>query len=210
VEKETDFIIAPTKATKKDLINLGFKKEKIKVVYEAVEEIFKPASKKEIKRIKKKYKIKNKYILCVGINSRKNLNRSIEAFKKINGKYSDINLLVVGHKYEDVKGKKGVIFTGHVNKAYLPVIYSGAECLLYPSLYEGFGLPILEAMACKTPVVTSDRSSMKEVAGNAAVLVDADSVEDIVRGVNTALGKKDKWVKKGQKRLKDLYQKLAK
>ncbi|MBN1169181.1 glycosyltransferase family 4 protein [Candidatus Woesebacteria bacterium] len=210
VKKEVDTIIVPTNATKIDLRSLGFERKNITVIPEAVEPIFKPASSIEIEKIKEKYNIED-FILCVGVSPRKNIKRCIKVFNKVKKNYPKLKLIVIGQFHEKISKVKDVIFTGHVEKKEMPVLYSGAECLLYPSLYEGFGLPILEAMACQTPVVTSDRSSMKEVAGDAAILVDADSVDDIKKGLIKALMEKSNWIKKGKKRVKDFsWEKTAK
>lgn len=85
----------------------------------------------------------------------------------------------------------------------LTALYTGAKVLVFPSLYEGFGLPILDAFASETPVVTSNISSMPEVAGGAAVLVDPYSIDSIVDGINKAITDRDKLIKKGKQRLKD-------
>ena len=86
---------------------------------------------------------------------------------------------------------------GYVPDADLPPLYAGASCFLYPSLYEGFGLPVLEAMAVGTPVVTSDRGSLKEIAGDAAVTVNPESVEAIAFGINVAIKRRDEISQKG-------------
>ncbi len=100
---------------------------------------------------------------------------------------------------------------GQVPFEELPTLYSGADALVYPSLYEGFGLPILEAFVCKTPVVTSNLGSLKEVAGKAAVLVDPHSVDSVAEGVRKALSARKLLVKKGLARVKDFsWQKTAK
>lgn len=92
---------------------------------------------------------------------------------------------------------KGVRLLGFVPDEDLPALYAGASCFLYPSLYEGFGLPVLEAMAVGCPVLTSDRGSLKEVAGEAAVEVNPESVEAIAFGIKVALEKKSELSAKG-------------
>ena len=120
---------------------------------------------------------------------RKNLKRVMAAFAEIRNPKSEIrNLVVVGRAGwgEQVMPAKGVKF-----------LYNGAELFLFPSLYEGFGLPILEAMTVGCPVVTSDRGSLKEVAGEAAVLVDPENEESIAMGIEEAVEKRSVWTAKG-------------
>ncbi|MEJ2441799.1 MAG: glycosyltransferase, partial [Patescibacteria group bacterium] len=90
-------------------------------------------------------------------------------------------------------------FTGHIKEEQMPVYYSGAEALVYPSIYEGFGLPILEAFACKTPVITSNVSSLPEVAGDAAELVDPFDADSIAEGIKNGLNRRKSLIKKGLK-----------
>ena len=179
VKKESDLIIAVSESTKKDIIRfLGIPEEKIKVIYEAVDERFKPQSQERIDKIKNKYDIEGDYLLCFTGPARKNIERVKKAC-------SGRQIFIVGKPYVSIED--------------LPSLYSGALCLVYPSLYEGFGLPILEAMACGCPVVTANVSSMPEVAGNAGVLVNPESVEDITKGIKKALENREDFVKKGFK-----------
>lgn len=201
VKNDVDCIIVPTEFTKKDLVQLGFSSRSAIVIPEAPEAIFKPSSKRDVDKIKKKFNIKDRFILSVGVSPRKNINNTVKAFMKIKKTEKNLQLLIVGHKYIDINVSEGVIFTGHVEKDDLPHLYSAAETFLYPSLYEGFGLPILESMSCGTPVVTSNRSSMKEVAANAAVLVDPENVNDIVAGLISCMKNKNKWSELGSKRV---------
>lgn len=183
VKKEVDKIIVPSNATKKDLSSLGYKEDKIVVIPEAAEDFFKPSSKNDIKRIHKKYNLPEKYLLAVGTNPRKNLTRIEKAIKNI-----PIPLRVVGRD-----------FSGFVPDRDLVALYSGAEALVYPSLLEGFGLPVLEAMKCGCPVVTSNLSSLKEISRDAAVLVDPYSIPSIASGIKKAISNRDILIKKGYK-----------
>lgn len=208
VTREVDAVIVPSKTTAKDAVSLGIKEDKIRVIPEAPDPIFAPVKKDEIKRVKKRYGIYGKYLLAIGITPRKNTERIIEAFEtfKVDTR---MNLVVVGHPFGKFKAKRGVLFLKHVQFRELPAFYSGADALVYPSLYEGFGLPILEAYACKTPVITSNLGSMKEIAGNAAVLVDPYDVDSIVEGIKKALRAKSLG-RKGVKRVKNFsWQKTA-
>jgi len=190
VKKEVKLIIAVSESTKKDIVELlGINPEKIRVIYEAVGEEFKPQNKNKIDEVKRKYGISGDYFLAFSGPQRKNLARIKESCR-------GFNLFVIGQPYVEYQD--------------LPALYSGALGLVYASLYEGFGLPILEAMACGCPVVTSNISSMPEVAGRAAVLVDPLSVEDIKRGIKKMIKEKQKLVKLGFKRVGDFsWQKTA-
>ncbi len=200
IKKEVDRVIVPSEATKKDLFKMGIAKEKIRVIPEAPGEIFKEISQKEIENVKSKYQISGSYLFSIGVGGRKNTERIIRAFENLKGE--NLKLVFVG-RGEDFEEKGGVRFLGHIPFKDLPALYSGGEALLYPSLYEGFGLPILEAMACGTPVVTSNISSMPEVAGDAAVLVNPKDIDSITAGIKKSLQNRKELVRKGLKRVKE-------
>jgi len=180
-------LIAVSKATKEDLIKkVGIDPKRINVVYEGFNTKLKPSnSDAEVSSLKPFY-------LFVGtVQPRKNLGRLIKAFAiHLRG---EVKLVIVGQKgwladdiYQLPKKlgiEERVKFLGHVADEELAKLYSGAEALLFPSLFEGFGLPILEAQACGCPVITSNLSSMPEVAGKGAILVDPYSEGDIVKGM---------------------------
>lgn len=169
---------------------------KIHVILEGVGEHFQPAHPDQITQVKARYGIAHPYILYVGsVEERKNLRRVLHAYAElVNFPHQ---LVIVGAqkwKYEAINetfstlnlGER-VVFTGHVAEADLPALYSGAEVFVFPSLYEGFGLPVLEAMACGTPVVTSNVSSLPEVAGDAALFVDPYDTDTIAEAIRTLL-----------------------
>jgi hypothetical protein len=211
VKKESSRVLVPSNSSKDDLIKLGFKAEIIRVTPEAVPEGFKKVSEEEISRLKKKYNISGDYVLSVGMNPRKNTKRIIEAFDKTRfGK--DLKLVFIGlPKYMKVEEKRNIRIAGHVEESDLPAFYSGAKALIYPSLYEGFGLPVLEAFACECPVVTSNVSSLPEVAGNAAELVDPYEVDSISEGIIKVLRGPKSYIQKGLERVKDFsWEKTAK
>lgn len=203
--RESAIIIVPSTQTKSDVIKAGVNEEKIRVIFEAPSKIYKRASKWEIAKVKLKYKISDSYALSIGASPRKNTKRIIKAFDKANVGLG--SLVVVGRG----DATKDANFLGHVPTYDLPPLYSGASVLIYPSLYEGFGLPILEAYACGCPVVTSNISSMPQVAGNGAVLVDPYSVESIAKGLVKIIKNRDHYVELGEKRVKNFsWDKVAK
>lgn len=200
VIKEVDRIIVPTFATKADLIKFGADEKKIRVIYEGVGNIFKKAAKAEIEATKKKYEIHDDYIMSVGVGERKNTKKIIEGYQKSK---KDFKLVIIGGNRPLNTDARGIIRTGYVSDNDLVNLYSGARALVYPSLSEGFGLPILQAFACECPVVTSDLGSMKEIAGKAAVLVDPYDVNSIAQGINKAVDSPKTLSKLGLKHVKN-------
>lgn len=215
VKKEVDRVIVPSNQTAKDVAELGIEKRKIRVIPEAPDPSFKPKSKSKIGKIKNKYDIKGHYLLAIGVNKRKNTKRIIRAYEKLresgNRGLSNLKLVIIGHPYIKIRSGNGIKLLGHVPYDEMPVFYSGAEAMVYPSLYEGFGLPILEAYACKTPVITSNLGSMRELAENAAVLIDPKNIDSIIEGIMTAIKDRKKLVVNGKKVLKKYsWEKTAK
>ncbi len=172
-------IIAVSKATKKDILSLGGCSDKIRVIYEAP--TITNTTSKELPSILKG----KQYILFVGENRpHKNIERLIDAFHQVSKQFNNSvpYLVFVGPKYEIFRNEKRcdkIIFFGPASEETLCTLYRYAMALVYPSLYEGFGLPILEAMYMQIPVLTSNISSMPEVAGEAALYVDPYDVEKI-------------------------------
>jgi GT2 family glycosyltransferase/glycosyltransferase involved in cell wall biosynthesis len=199
--KRCDAIITVSENTKKDLIKYyKIPEDKIKVIYLGVDEIFKPMENIEKNRldIRNKFNISNPYLLYVGmIEPRKNLVRLIKAYNQIKKEGYPHSLVIVGAigwKYKEIFQlvdsldlHKSINFTGFVELKDLVLLYNCADIFVYPSLYEGFGLPPLEAMSCGTPVVTSNTSSIPEVVGDAALLIDPYSIESIASGVKKVL-----------------------
>lgn len=191
IKKEADAIIAVSKATKQDLETLlEIPENKITVVYEGVGSEFHEHVKDEtatLAQVKVKYKLPEKYVLNVGsMQPRKNLPRLIEAYKKL----KDPPLLAIAGKTGWGKGiviAKNVKVLGFVPQEDLPYLYAGAYAFVYPAIYEGFGLPVLEAMACGTPVITSNKSSLLEVGGSAAVFADPHDVASIYEAIQQVL-----------------------
>jgi len=149
--------------------------------------------------VKAKLSLPDRFVLFVGhLEPRKNLARLVEAFSILKSKTKlPHKLVILGREswgYEPVfeaverhNECSDIVFTGYVDEDDLPLVYNLADALAFPSLYEGFGLPLLEAMACGVPVVTSKVSSLPEVAGKAAILVDPYNVEEIADGLAAVL-----------------------
>jgi len=184
----------------------ALKPEKVVVTYPGVK-----MDKSKRKTNLKKYGVKGDFLLYVGtLQPRKNLNKLIEAFSRLGGQ--DLKLVIVGKKgwlYKEIFGKvkelgltKKVIFTGYVPYEELSAFYQQAQCFVLVSLYEGFGLPVLEAMHYGCPVVASNVSSLPEVVGQAGILVDPNNIEDIARGIKKAIQNREELVQKGYKQVK--------
>jgi glycosyltransferase involved in cell wall biosynthesis len=176
--KKTDYIIAVSQNTKKDLVkHLRVPEGKITVVYSGINHAL---------FYQRAIKFNFPYILYVGTEEpRKNMGTTLRALHKLVKEFKDLKLIKIGHagrsmyRYrtlqliKELKLGKHVIFTGFIDKEELPWYYSSAIALVFPSLYEGFGHPVLEAMACGCPVITSKLSSLPEIAGEAGIMVDA-------------------------------------
>lgn len=201
VKREVDRIIAVSQSTKQDLVEYGIPGEKIRVIPEAPDPIFTFQSRENITSVLSKYHIDSKYLLAVGLHPRKNSKRIVKAYQRL-GIKRELKLVFIG-KSANVSIHDGVVYLGQVPAADMPALYSGALALVYPSLYEGFGLPILEAFACHCPVVTSNISSMPEIGGNAVVYVDPQSLESIVQGIKLAIRMRDSLVLKGARRVRE-------
>ena len=199
IVKNADKIIAVSESTKRDLINtLGVPRDKIKVIYEGASNIYRPVKGNVIKE---RFGTEN-YILYVGaLEPKKNLITLIRAFSEAKKKGVKEDLVLVGKdgwKYKEVYDEierldltADVLITGYVELKDLPYIYSSAKVFVMPSLYEGFGLPVLEAMSCGTPVITSDRGSFPEIVGNAGITIDALDSEKFADAISNVLDDKE-------------------
>lgn len=201
VYKESKKIIVPSNSTKKDLIELGFENERIKVIYEAPN--LSKATKERVDAAKKKFGLFDNYIITIGTNPRKNIKRMVEAYH-LSKSGRNLKFVVVGEKSNvDLVNERGVRFLGRVDDSDLSALLTGSKALVFASLYEGLGIPILDAMNCGVPVVTSNVSAMPEAGGNAAVQVDPYNVNSIADGIEEVLSKPRTLVSKGDKQVKN-------
>ena len=205
--KNADRVITISEFNKKEIIrNYGVSEDKIAVVYPGVSEIFKEEGRRKkeegILFIRKKYGISSSYLLFVGtLQPKKNLPRLIEAFKIVRKRFPDVELVVAGKIWQQFVAEKfakpllkrevsqtsQVKYLGYVQEKDLPGLYAGAEALILPSLYEGFGIPAAEAMSIGTLVVASNAASLPEVVGDAGILFDPLDIKDMVQKIEMAL-----------------------
>jgi len=199
--RAADQIIAVSQQTKRDLIDLyQTPATKIAVIYQGIDPNFTPAPVDAIQRVRESYSLRTPssaqrpYLLMVGtLEPRKNHLTALRALARLKAQGRPHCLLVVGGEgwlFAPIKAQvaalgltEDVYFTGYVPAADLPALYSGAVAVLQPTLYEGFGFPVLEAMACGTPVVCSNVSSLPEAAGNAALLVEPTNDEALAAAI---------------------------
>lgn len=188
-------ILADSEATCRDLNHYyAVDPQKVTVVYPGVEGIER-AGDAEIAAVRAKYGLPERYLLFLGtIQPRKNIARLIAAYQAWRAAHpsEDMALVLAGCKgwlSDDIPTEApGVIVTGYVDEADIAALYSGALALTFPSLYEGFGFPVIEAMRCGTPVLCSNTSSLPELAGDAALRVDPLDVAAIQHGIGQLLG----------------------
>lgn len=191
--KRATKIITVSNAVKNDILrHLSIPEKKIEVIYHGVNPIFK---KSPDKTVLKKYHLPKKYIFFVGnLEPKKNLERLITAFSLLKKNTNVPHKLVLagkkGWKYKAIfntvarlKLNKEVIFTGYIPEEDLPTLYSSADLFAFPSLYEGFGIPPLEAMACEVPVLTSYKGALPETTGGNCIAVDPYQVNEIAAGM---------------------------
>lgn len=201
VAREVDRIIAVSSFVKNEIVELlNINPEKIVVIPEAPDPQYQKPDKENIERTKRKFKLPEKYLLVVGTDPRKNVPTILKAFSKIRENIPELGLVIAGRKQGDLPEKENIFYLGHVSEEDKIALYSGAEALVYISTYEGFGLPILEAMQLGCPVITSNISSMPEVAGSAAQLVDPTDAQEVAIGIEKVLSGRKKWIEKGTER----------
>jgi glycosyltransferase involved in cell wall biosynthesis len=175
---------------------LGVPRDRVDVVYHGVDPIFHPLPDDDVAAFRRQKGLPERFVLFVGtLEPRKNLVRLVEAFARI--RHRDVALVLVGGKgwlYDELFARvealgldHDVLFPGYVARDALPLWYNAATAFAYPSLYEGFGLPVLEAQACGTPVLTSNASSLPEAAGDGALMVDPYDVLALTAGLDRLL-----------------------
>lgn len=211
-------IISVSDNTKKDLLREypSLDEKKITTILEGVPESFQKASEEQIVAVLAKYEINRPYLLYTGVwRSHKNLLRLIKAFKKLSNPNKKLQLVITGKKdpsYPEIPAliqeldlEKRVILTGFVSDEELIALTSGAMVFVFPSLYEGFGLPPLEAMQLEVPVVASNTSSIPEVCADAALYFDPNNVDDMAEKMTEIVQKEtlqELLVEKGRENLK--------
>jgi len=199
--KRADHIITVSEYSKNDVAKTyHIDPRKITVTYEGAGDSYFPRDKGHCQaQIAAQYGVTTPFLLYVGrLQERKNLGRLVSAYARLRKEGLDEKLVLVGKKdlmfgnihaqVEALGVTTSVVFAGYVPPQDLPVFYNAAEAFVYPSIFEGFGLPVIEAMACGVPVLTSYGSSLEEVAGGAAVLVDPLSEEAIAKGIGKLVG----------------------
>ncbi len=186
-------ILTVSEFSKREIVrHCGVDAGKITVAPNAVDPLFSPSSDVRIQSMRKSLGLNSPYILAVGsIQPRKNLARLLKAWERASA--PGIELVVAGGSFAAFsdsglgQAPPRTRFLGYVAEAELAPLYSGALGFCYPSLYEGFGMPPLEAMACGTPVVTSNNTALPEVVGDAAILVDAEDIDSIAQGIQSLI-----------------------
>lgn len=204
VTRESKAIFAVSESTKKDLVqDLLIDPKKVFVTLEGVESFYRPQPPSLVDQIKKKYDLDSEYLICLStIEPRKNQSNLIKAFSLVKKTYPKLKLVIGGKTgWGDIPQiVDDVIMPGFIPDADLPALYTGCEAFVLPSLYEGFSLAHLSAMACGAAVVGSNISSMPEVIGRSGVLVDPKSVVDIAAGIIRAVENKLDFREKSLKR----------
>ncbi|MFI5305677.1 MAG: glycosyltransferase family 4 protein [Nitrospiria bacterium] len=214
-----DHIITVSQNSLEDIVNLfGVSKDRVSAIYNGVDRSFFPDRNGEaFLKIKEKYRIKkDQYILFTGtVEPRKNVNTLLKAFSRSKVLREGFSLVLAGGKgwkNENIQSliqnegiENELSITGYVAKEELRVLYSFSSCFVFPSVYEGFGMPLLEAMACGAPVVCSNTSSLPEVAGDAAIMVDPFDYEGFSMAIEKIIKDKEfrmNLIRNGLKRVK--------
>ncbi|MCP4264284.1 MAG: glycosyltransferase [Candidatus Brocadiaceae bacterium] len=200
--KKADFIVVPSYSTKKDILHYyRIEEKKIRVVYNGIESRFRPIG--NVEEYRRKNNLPSKMILNVGtLEPRKNIVALIKAFEKLRERgLNDYSLVIAGGKgwlykqiLEEIKNNEvsqSILYLDVVKDEDLPVLYNCADIFVYPSLYEGFGLPPLEAMACGVPVITSDTSSLPEVVGDAGIMINPTDVNSLCDSIYNLLNDRE-------------------
>lgn len=200
VFQESKMIIVPSDSTCEDLVQLGVAQEKIRVIPEAP--AYSKANESEIARVKLKYGIKGNYVMAIGASPLKNTTKIIKAFH-LSSAGKDLKLILAGRpRGVEIPEERNVRALDFVPAGDMGALLTGSEGLVFASIYEGYGIPVLDAFNCGVPVVTSNTASMPEVAGGAASLVDPHNVNSIADGIEKILRGPKGFVEKGLERVK--------
>lgn len=199
--READLVLGDSESTRQDVIELlGVDRDRVEVVYPGVGQAFRVIEDRHhLAMVRELFGLDRPFILNVGtLEPRKNLVTLLDAYAALRGGGLKHRLVVAGgqgwlydgvfRRAEELSLKEDVLFLGYVAEEHLPALYGLADLLVFPSLYEGFGLPPLEAMACGTPVITSDSSSLPEVVGEAGLMVPAQDPDALAEAIATVLG----------------------
>ncbi len=224
--RKADRVVTVSHYTKNELVeNLNLNDKKVSVIYYGVDQGFNLNLDFDVKKeLSRKYAIKNKYILSVAaIKSHKNVLSVIKTFSVLKKKYGlGHKLVLVGQAGEELSTinkfvrelslESDVLFTGGIPNENLAPLYCGADLFAFLSLYESFGMPLTEAMACGTPVISSNRTAMPEIVGDAGILVDPYSIDEIAFQINRILSDqhlRNDLIEKGLKRAKSFSWDIA-
>ena len=211
--KNFDYIAAMSENTKKDVIELcGIMPEKIKIIYSGIDTRCKPMAEndEQLLAVRKKYNLPKRFILYLGtLEPRKNVAGTVQAYEELRNyvmpagrqELQNVKLVIAGNKgwksreifqaWQKSEFKDDIKFLGYIEAADKPYLYNLASVFVYPSFYEGFGFPPLEAMACGTPVIISSAASLPEVAGKAAIMVDPYKTSELARAMEQILGSRE-------------------
>lgn len=207
--RQAHAIIADSECSKRDIVRLlGIPPQRVRVIYLAAEERFQPVQDEAwLAGMRRHYGLPERYVLYLGgFDQRKNVPTLIRAFARAREALGDSHCLVIAGQLPERESplfpdprrvvaelglEEAVVFVGWVAEEDKPTLYSGATCFVYPSLYEGFGLPPLEAMACGVPVIASDASSLPEVVGGAGLLVAPQDADALAEAMITVLSDED-------------------
>ena len=202
--RKADHILTPSEHSRRDVHRLlRIPLDRITVTYEAADDRFRPADDRaEVNRVVRKYGIRGPYILYVGgftkRDPRKNVLQLIKVYRQLRTEgIEEVQLVLAGKLGEysrallretgDLDPQSGVVFTDYVEDRDLPYLYNGAGCFVFPSAYEGFGLPVLEAISCGTPTLAYRNSSLPEVLGDAGILIDEHQPRHLLEAIRSVL-----------------------
>lgn len=200
--KKSKYVFTVSQNSFENIVDVfPYLKSKLFVTGESISEKFKIIDDDAvIENIKRKYNTGEKFLLSVcSLEPRKNIPRLLMAYSQLlkEEKYKNVKLVLVGRRawgnniiedtINELKLEENVVITDYVSDDDLLAIYNAAYCFVYPTLYEGFGLPVLEAMACGIPVISSNNSSIPEVAGDSAILINAESIDEICSSMEQVL-----------------------